>query len=101
MADRNLNTRSPARLAGKLVDMFSFLWDLKFQFTLLIVSSFSSKLLHLYSHRISLPILLSALYLPTFLLPDAILIFLSKTLLFRQDKPRLDLLRRILATLLT
>ncbi|KAF2491364.1 hypothetical protein BU16DRAFT_117646 [Lophium mytilinum] len=103
MADHNTSTRSPPvmRGAARMLNFFSFLWDTKFQLTLLTVSSFSSKLLHLYSHRISLPIILTTLYLPTFLLPDALLVILSKTLLFRQDRSKLEVPRKIAGALLT
>ncbi|KAH7065072.1 hypothetical protein B0J12DRAFT_639019 [Macrophomina phaseolina] len=55
-------------------------WQLraKSQFTLLFVSSFAAKLIHLYSHRSSLPILLIVLYTPTFLLPDVLLVLFGK-----------------------
>lgn len=61
----------------------------------------SAKLLHLYTHRSSLPPLLSLLYLPTFLLQDVILLVCSKVLIFRQDKNGFYMSRRLLAALLT
>lgn len=65
-------------------------WQLKAksQFALCFVSSFAAKLLHLYSHRTSLPILLIVLYTPTFLLPDVILILFTK-FIYRQDRGKI------------
>lgn len=72
-----------------------------YQFAFLIVSSFSSKLLHLYSHRNSLPILLLILYLPTFLLQDALLLICSKVLLYRQNAGQVCALRKLLGGMIT
>ncbi|KAB2573279.1 hypothetical protein DBV05_g8066 [Lasiodiplodia theobromae] len=65
-------------------------WQLKAksQFALCFVSSFAAKLLHLYSHRSSLPILLIVLYTPTFFLPDVILILFTK-FIYRQDRGKI------------
>lgn len=52
-----------------------------FLYSLLVTSSLASKLIHLFSHRHSLPILLFVLYLPTFLLPDILLLLVSRLLL--------------------
>lgn len=57
-------------------------------FALFFVSSFAAKLLHLYSHRSSLPILLIVLYTPTFLLPDFLLIVFGK-FLYRQNRGKI------------
>jgi hypothetical protein len=55
------------------------------QFALFFVSYFTAKLLHLGSHAGSLPILLYLLYFPTFLLPDVLLLVLSKLLIYRHN----------------
>lgn len=57
----------------------------KTQFALFFVSYFTAKLLHLGSHAGSLPILLYILYFPTFLLEDALLLVISKLLVYRQN----------------
>ena len=58
------------------------------QFALFFVSSFAAKLLHLYSHRASLPVLLLLLYTPTFLLPDLLLVLVGRLLVFRPNRGR-------------
>jgi len=57
----------------------------KHQFSLFFVSYFTAKLLHLGSHASSLPILLYVLYLPTFLLPDFLLLVVGKVLIYTQN----------------
>ena len=52
-----------------------------FFFSVLLVSSLAAKVIHLSSHRSSLPILLFVLYLPTFFIPDALLIVGARLLL--------------------
>ena len=52
-----------------------------FLYAVLVTASFASKIIHLSSHRHSLPILLFLLYLPTFLLPDVALAVVSRLLL--------------------
>lgn len=47
-------------------------WKSPFQYSLLVTSTLVPKLLHLYLHFSSLPVLLYVLYLPTFLAPDAL-----------------------------
>ena len=68
----------------------------KYHFALLALSSFTGKLLHLYSHRTSIPVLLFVLYLPTFLLPDVVLITGSKVLLYRHECGRFSTFRKVL-----
>ncbi|KAF2135824.1 uncharacterized protein K452DRAFT_280927 [Aplosporella prunicola CBS 121167] len=72
----------------------------KNQYSLFIVSSFASKLLHLYTHRASLPILLTLLYTPTFLLPDALLITFGRLLVYRQNYRRFTAPARLLGAFL-
>lgn len=57
----------------------------KNQLALFFVSYFVAKLLHLGSHAGSLPVLLYLLYFPTFLLPDVLMLVVSKLLLYRQN----------------
>lgn len=52
-----------------------------FLFSVLVVSSISAKVVHLSSHRNSLPILLFVLYLPTFFIPDILLVIGGRLLL--------------------
>ncbi|GME33176.1 sulfatase domain-containing protein [Neofusicoccum parvum] len=66
----------------------SVLLRTKDQFALFTVSSFAAKLLHLYSHRASLPILLIVLYTPTFLLPDLLLLLFGKLVVYRPNRGR-------------
>lgn len=66
----------------------SVLLRTKDQFALFFVSSFAAKLLHLYSHRASLPILLIVLYTPTFFLPDVLLVLFNKLVVYRQNRSR-------------
>lgn len=66
----------------------SVLLRTKDQFALFFVSSFAAKLLHLYSHRASLPILLIILYTPTFFLPDVVLLLFNKLVVYRQNRSR-------------
>lgn len=54
-------------------------------YTLLVVSLVTSKLLHLFSHLTSLPIVLFLLYMPTFILPD-VLVILGSRALFQYSK---------------
>lgn len=67
----------------------SVLLRTKDQFALFFVSSFAAKLLHLYSHRSSLPILLFLLYTPTFLLPDVLLILFGRLVVYRPNRGRI------------
>ncbi|KPI36814.1 uncharacterized protein AB675_11756 [Cyphellophora attinorum] len=57
------------------------LFSKSFLYSVLVVSSLTSKVVHLSSHRSSLPILLFVLYLPTFFLPDAVIIIGGRLLL--------------------
>ena len=50
-------------------------------YSVLVTAALASKIIHLSSHRQSLPILLFVLYLPTFLLPDFALAVVSRLLL--------------------
>lgn len=72
-------------MTSKAVWPFGLLLRTRDQFSLFFVSFFSAKVLHLYSHRTSLPILLFILYLPTFLLPDAALLVVGQTVIFRHN----------------
>ena len=47
-------------------------WKPPFQYALLVTSAFAPKLLHLWSHVRSLPVVLYVLYMPTFLALDAV-----------------------------
>jgi hypothetical protein len=60
---------------GRMLTRNSFLYSL------LVVSSLSAKILHLFSHIQSLPILLFLLYLPTFLIEDICVIVVGRLLL--------------------
>lgn len=66
----------------------SVLLRTKDQFALFFVSFFAAKLLHFYSHRASLPILLLALYTPTFFFPDVLLILFGRLVVYRQNRGR-------------
>ncbi|KAJ4985590.1 sulfatase [Stagonosporopsis vannaccii] len=66
----------------------------KNQFALFFVSYFTAKLLHLGSHAGSLPILLYLLYFPTFLLPDVLLLVISKVLIYRHNGSQPSTIRR-------
>jgi hypothetical protein len=72
----------------------------KNQFALFFVGSFTAKLLHLGSHFASLPIVLYILYLPTFLLPDFLLLVGSKVLVYRLNGGRFATARNVLGGIL-
>lgn len=72
----------------------------KNQFALFFVSYFTAKLLHLGSHVESLPILLYLLYLPTFLLPDILLLVGSKLLVYRHNGGQVSFIRRTIGAFL-
>lgn len=50
-------------------------------YSILVTASWAAKIIHLGSHRHSLPILLFVLYLPTFFLPDVALAIVCRVLL--------------------
>lgn len=56
-----------------------------FLYSVLVVSSLTSKVVHLSSHRSSLPILLFVLYLPTFFIPDVFIIIGGRLLLSQRN----------------
>ncbi|KAH6614917.1 alkaline-phosphatase-like protein [Boeremia exigua] len=72
----------------------------KNQFALFFVSYFTAKLLHLGSHAGSLPILLYLLYFPTFLLPDVLLLVISKVLIYRHNGSQPSTIRRSIGAFL-
>ena len=55
-------------------------WRTPFQYSLLMTAVLFAKLLHLYNHVSSLPILLYLLYMPTFLALDAVNVVLFWTI---------------------
>lgn len=73
---------------------------LKNQFALFFVSYFTAKLLHLGSHAGSLPILLYLLYLPTFLLPDLLLLIGSKIIVYQHNAGQASAIRRSIGAFL-
>ncbi|KAK7542135.1 alkaline-phosphatase-like protein [Phyllosticta citribraziliensis] len=70
------------------------------QFAFFFVSFFAAKLLHLYTHILSLPILLYLLYLPTFLSTDVALLAFGKLLFYRRKRCAFGMLRKLLGGLL-
>ena len=62
---------------------FSWPPDRSYFYTLLVVSQLSAKLLHLGSHVPAVPVFLFLLYLPTFLLPDAVVVLVSRVVFQR------------------
>lgn len=70
------------------------------QFSLFFVAYFVAKLLHLGSHAASLPIVLYLLYFPTFLLPDILLLFGSKVLIYTQHGGQTSAIRKAIGGLL-
>jgi hypothetical protein len=62
---------APRTFQTVFLDLRQF-WKPSFRYSLLITSTLAPKILHLYLHFTSLPVLLYVLYLPTFLVPDVL-----------------------------
>lgn len=92
---------SPTKmLRGILQGSLGIFYRTEDQFAFFFVSFFAAKLLHLYTHIVSLPILLYLLYLPTFLSTDVALIAFGKLLFYRRKRCAFGMLRKVLGGLL-
>ncbi|KAK8198121.1 uncharacterized protein BKA78DRAFT_247175 [Phyllosticta capitalensis] len=87
-------------LRGILQGSLGIFYRTEDQFAFFFVSFFAAKLLHLYTHIVSLPILLYLLYLPTFLSTDVALIAFGKLLFYRRKRCAFGMLRKVLGDLL-